>query len=146
MRDDEGVEHVVDYRNPTLGRVVTSKEYWGEVTRGTLRNLTFGIFGQDKYGWEQDGRSPEESSKRWNEHYLAGLDPDTGGVIRDRKSSMISSLFRSKTPPPVSAASDPEVTDNTADNIAISKKAPIPYSCPYKEVPFIFHTPSDGLR
>lgn len=93
VRDDEGVEHVVDYRNPTLGRVVTSKEYWGEVTRGTLRNLTFGIFGQDKYGWEQDGRSPEESSKQWNERYLAGLDPDTGEVVRDRNGNDVSHIL-----------------------------------------------------
>lgn len=93
VRDDEGVEHVVDYRNPTLGRVVTSKEYWGEVTRGTLRNLTFGIFGQDKYGWEQDGRSPEESSRQWNERYLAGLDPVTGEVVRDRNGNDVSHIL-----------------------------------------------------
>lgn len=93
VRDDKGVEHVVDYRNPTLGSVVTSKEYWGEVTRGTVRNLTFGIFGQDKYGWEQDGRSHEERSKQWNERYLAGLNPDTGEVIRDRNGNDISHIL-----------------------------------------------------
>ena len=93
VRDDDGVEHVVDYRNPALGRVVTSKEYWGEVTRGTLRNLTFGLFGKDKYEWEQDGRSPEESSKLWNARYLAGLDPDTGEVIRDRNGNDVSHIL-----------------------------------------------------
>ena len=93
VRDDNGVEHVADYRNPTLGDVVTSKEYWGEATRGTLRNLTFGIFGQDKYEWEQDGRSPEESSKLWNARYLAGLDPDTGEVIRDRNGNDVSHIL-----------------------------------------------------
>lgn len=93
VRDDKGVEHVVDYRNPTLGDVVTSKEYWGEVTRGTLRNLTFGIFGQDKYEWEQDGRPPEERSKQWNERYLAGLDPATGGVVRDRNGNDVSHIL-----------------------------------------------------
>ena len=93
VRDDKGVEHVVDYRNPTLGDVITSKEYWGEATRGTLRNFTFGIFGQDKYGWEQDGRSPEESSKLWNARYLAGLDPDTGEVIRDRNGNDVSHIL-----------------------------------------------------
>ena len=93
VRDDKGVEHVVDYRNPTLGSVVTSKEYWGEVTRGTVRNLTFGIFGQDKYGWEQDGRSHEERSKQWNERYLAGLNPDTGEVIRDTQGNDISHIL-----------------------------------------------------
>lgn len=93
VRDDDGVEHVVDYRNPTLDDIITSKEYWGEATRGTLRNLTFGIFGQDKYGWEQDGRSPEESSKLWNARYLAGLDPDTGEVIRDRDGNDVSHIL-----------------------------------------------------
>lgn len=93
VRDDNGVEHVVDYRNPTLGDVVTSKEYWGEVARGTLRNLTFGIFGQDKYEWEQDGRPPEERSKQWNERYLAGLDPATGEVIRDRNGNDVSHIL-----------------------------------------------------
>ena len=93
VRDDKGVEHVVDYRNPTLGDVITSKEYWGEATRGTLRNFTFGIFGKDKYGWEQDGRSPEESSKQWNNRYLAGLDPDTGEVIRDRNGNDVSHIL-----------------------------------------------------
>lgn len=93
VRDDNGVEHVVDYHNPTLGDVVTSKEYWGEVTRGTLRNLTFGIFGQDKYEWEQDGRPPEERSKQWNERYLAGLDPATGEVIRDRNGNDVSHIL-----------------------------------------------------
>lgn len=93
VRDDKGVEHVVDYRNPTLGDVITSKEYWGEATRGTLRNLTFGLFGKDKYEWEQDGRSPEESSKLWNARYLAGLDPDTGEVIRDRNGNDVSHIL-----------------------------------------------------
>ena len=93
VRDDNGVEHVVDYRNPTLGDVVTSKEYWGEVARGTLRNLTFGIFGRGKYEWEQDGRPPEERSKQWNERYLAGLDPATGEVIRDRNGNDVSHIL-----------------------------------------------------
>lgn len=96
VRDDKGVEHVVDYRNPTLGDVITSKKYWGEATRGTLRNLTFGIFGQDKYEWEQDGRSPEESSKLWNARYLAGLDPNTGEVIRDRDGNDVSHILAKK--------------------------------------------------
>lgn len=93
VRDEKtGQEHIVDYRNPTLGNVVTSKEYWGEVTRGTLRNLTFGIFGQDKYGWEQDQRSQEERSKQENEWYLSGLDSQ-GRVIRDRNGNDISHIL-----------------------------------------------------
>lgn len=93
VRDDNGVEHVIDYRNPTLDDVILSKEYWGEATRGTLRNLTFGIFGKDKYEWEQDGRSPDESSKLWNARYLAGLDPDTGEIIRDRNGNDVSHIL-----------------------------------------------------
>lgn len=93
VRDDNGVEHVIDYRNPALGDVILSKDYWGEATRGTLRNLTFGIFGKDKYEREQDGRSPEESSKLWNARYLAGLDPDTGKVIRDRNGNDVSHIL-----------------------------------------------------
>jgi hypothetical protein len=96
VRDDKGVEHVVDYRNPTLGSVVTSKEYWGEVTRGTVRNLTFGIFGQDKYGWEQDGRSHEKQMEDWNDRWLRGLDPQTGQPIRDRNGNDISEILKTQ--------------------------------------------------
>lgn len=88
-----GQVHDAVYRNPTLGSVVTSREYWGEVTRGTVRNLTFGIFGQDKYGWEQDGRSHEEQTKQWNQNWLAGLDPLTGEVIRDTQGNDISHII-----------------------------------------------------
>ena len=88
-----GQVHDAVYRNPTLGSVLTSKEYWGEVTRGTVRNLTFGIFGQDKYGWEQDGRSHEEQMKQWNQNWLAGLDPMTGKVIRDTQGNDISHII-----------------------------------------------------
>ena len=93
VRDKNGVEHVVDYRNPTLADVVTSKEYWGGVVRGTLRNLTFGIFGQDKYGWEQDGRTPEQQIKDWNQNWLRGRDPLTGEVARDRNGEDVSHIL-----------------------------------------------------
>lgn len=88
-----GQVHDAVYRNPTLGDVVTSKEYWGGVVRGTVRNLTFGIFGQDKYGWEQDGRSHEQQTEQWNQNWLAGLDPLTGKVIRDTQGNDISHII-----------------------------------------------------
>ena len=96
VKDDKGVEHVIDYRNPTLGEVVTSKEYWGEVTRGTLRNLSFGIFGQDKYGWEQDGRSHEKQMEDWNDRWLRGLDPRTGRPVRDRNGNDVSEMLKTQ--------------------------------------------------
>lgn len=88
----DGKEHTVEIKNPTLGDVVFSRKYAGEAIRGTLRNLTFGVFGDKEYDWENGGPTPGEQSA----NLMQGLDPNTGkpltatdgtdvsGIIADR--------------------------------------------------------------